>query len=197
MHKLASLLVGALALAPTAAFAHTGIGLAADHVHGFMHPLGGLDHILAMVAAGIFAYQLGGRALWAVPVTFVLVMAVAGGLGMAGMPLPFVESGIALSVIVLGAIVALGMKAPVAIAMGIAGLFAIFHGYAHGAELPSNASGLGYAFGFMLATALLHAAGIGLGHAVGRVGESYGKSVYRVAGAVVAIAGVGLLTGAV
>ena len=136
-------------------------------MHGFMHPLSGLDHQLAMILVGIFAYQLGGRALWLVPLTFVSVMAVGGFLGIAGMPVPFIEIGIALSVIVLGAIVAFGVKAPLAVAMGIVGLFAIFHGHAHGSEMPLDASGLEYGLGFMLATALLHAVGIGIGFMIG------------------------------
>jgi len=118
-------------LAPTAALAHTGVGDTSGFMHGFMHPLGGLDHQLAMILVGIFAYQLGGRALWLVPLTFVGVMAIGGLLGVAGIPVPFIELGIALSVIVLGAIVAFGVKVPVAAAMGIVGLFAIFHGHAH------------------------------------------------------------------
>src|SRR5262245_24077658 len=108
-----------LCLVPTAAHAHVGVGRASGFMHGFVHPLGGLDHQLAMILVGIFAYQLGGRALWLVPLTFVLVMAVGGFLGVMGVPVPFIEVGIALSVIVLGAIVAFGVKAPVAIAMAI------------------------------------------------------------------------------
>jgi urease accessory protein len=185
-------------LAPTAAFAHPGI---AGHTHGFMqgfmHPLGGIDHILAMVTVGIFAFQLGGRALWLVPAAFVLVMAGGGVLGVIGMPLPFVEVGIALSVIVLGAVVALGVRAPVAAAVGLVGFFAIFHGHAHGAEMAPDVAGAAYGLGFMAATALLHGFGIGLGGLIGRVGSTYGKVVYRVAGSLVALAGVGLLTGLV
>ena len=134
-------------LSPTAAFAHTGIGETSGFAHGFMHPIGGLDHVLAMVMVGIFAFQLGGRALLLVPLTFVGVMALGGGLGVAGIPVPFVEIGIALSVVVLGAVVALNVKAPVAVAMGIVGMFAIFHGHAHGAEMPENAGGIAYAAG--------------------------------------------------
>src|SRR5262245_41105334 len=130
---------------PTVAFAHTGVGEASGFVHGFGHPVSGLDHILAMVMVGLFAYQLGSRALWLVPATFVLAMAAGGVLGVTGLNVPFIEMGIALSVIVLGAIVAVGVKAPVAVAMGIVGLFATFHGYAHGAEMPENAGGLAYA----------------------------------------------------
>lgn len=190
-----SLLAALLVLAPGAAFAHVGAGDTSGFAHGFMHPVTGIDHVLAMVAVGVFAYQLGGRALWLVPGTFVLVMAAGGALGMAGIALPHVETGIALSVVVLGAIIALGVKAPVAIAMGIAGLFAIFHGHAHGAEMPSDVAGAEYAAGFMLGTALLHAAGIALGFLLGWVGERYSQAIVRVAGALVSIAGVGLLAG--
>ncbi|MCX5496780.1 HupE/UreJ family protein [Kaistia dalseonensis] len=190
-------IASSLALAPTLAFAHPGGPEAHGFVHGFAHPISGLDHILAMVLVGIFAWQLGGRALWLVPATFVTVMALGGGLGMAGINLPFVEIGIALSVVVLGAIVAFGVKAPVAAAMGIVGLFAVFHGYAHGAEMPESAGGLAYAAGFMLATAALHVAGIGVGFLIGKISETHGQAVVRTTGALAAVAGVGLLTGLV
>ena len=160
MKRFLQLAIIALFLAPTAALAHVGVGNTSGFMHGFMHPLSGLDHQLAMILVGVFAYQLGGRALWLVPLTFVSVMALSGFLGVAGIPVPFVEIGIALSVIVLGAVVAFGVKAPVALAMGAVGLFAIFHGHAHGTEMPLDASGFEYGIGFMLATAVLHAAGI-------------------------------------
>jgi len=102
--------MGACALAPSLAFAHTGVGPTQGFVHGFMHPVSGIDHILAMVTVGVFAWQLGGRALWAVPAAFVTIMALGGALGMSGIGLPFVELGIALSVVVLGAVVALGVS---------------------------------------------------------------------------------------
>ncbi|WP_442581718.1 HupE/UreJ family protein [Mesorhizobium sp. ASY16-5R] len=188
-------LAATLAFLPTAALAHTGAGHARGFMHGFGHPISGLDHILAMVMVGVFAWQLGGRALWLVPATFVLVMAFGGALGLAGIEAPYVETGIALSVVVLGAVVALGVKAPVAMAMGLVGLFAIFHGHAHGAEMPEDAGGLAYAAGFMIATALLHVAGIGVGMLVGKASESYGQVVVRTAGGLAAVAGVGLLTG--
>ncbi|HWT58994.1 MAG TPA: HupE/UreJ family protein [Rhizobium sp.] len=190
---------GLLALAatalPAAAYAHPAIGEAAGFSHGFAHPMSGLDHILAMVMVGVFAFQLGGRATWQVPTTFVLVMALGGALGVAGINIPFVETGIALSVVVLGAIVALHVKAPTAVAMGVVGLFAIFHGHAHGAEMPEDAGGAAYAAGFMIATALLHAAGLALGYVIGRAGERQGAFVTRAAGSVAAIAGVGILAG--
>jgi urease accessory protein len=182
-----------LTLIPTAALAHPGIGDAHGFVQGFAHPLGGLDHILAMVTVGIFAWQLGGRAIWLVPLSFVLAMAAGGVLAMLGVSVPLVELGIALSVIVLGAVVALGVKAPLAIAMGLVGLFAIFHGHAHGTEMPLDASGSAYGAGFVLATALLHIAGIAVGVAIGRVGDAYGRAAYRFGGALVALFGVAFL----
>ena len=116
-----------------------------------------------MILVGIFAYQLGGRALWLVPLTFVSVMAVGGFLGIFAVPIPFVEIGITFSAIVLGAIVAFDINTPVAVAIGVVGLFAIFHGHAHGSEMPMDASALEYGIGFMLATALLHTIGIVIG----------------------------------
>lgn len=187
----------ALTLLPQLAFAHTGAGAVHGFSHGFAHPLGGLDHLLAMVTVGIFAWQLGGRAVWAVPATFVGLMAVGGALGISGIDVPFVELGIALSVIVLGGVVAFGLKAPLAAAMAMVGFFAIFHGHAHGAEMPADASGLAYGLGFMVATAGLHLAGIGLGMAIGRFGELHGEKFVRGAGAAVAVAGVGIMAGLV
>ncbi|MBB3312519.1 urease accessory protein [Rhizobium sp. BK196] len=190
-----SVLALAAAALPVAAYAHTGVGEAAGLAHGFSHPISGLDHILAMVMVGILAFQLGGRAVWAVPATFLLVMALGGAFGIAGINVPFVETGIALSVIVLGAIIALNIRASTSVAMGIVGLFAIFHGHAHGAEMPETATGVAYAAGFMIATALLHVAGLGLGLMIARFGQRRGAVVVRSAGGVAAVAGAGLLTG--
>ncbi len=174
------------------AFAHTGVDHAAGLVHGFMHPVGGLDHVLAMVAVGLFAAVIGGRALWLVPASFVSFMLVGGGLGMSGVEIPYVEAGIALSVVVLGAAVALRWQAPLAVAMALAAVFAIFHGHAHGSEMPADSSGAAYALGFMAATALLHAAGVGSGLGLARVIDS---RIVRVGGAAIAAAGAGLATG--
>ena len=156
--------------------------------------MGGLDHVLAMVAVGLFASMLGGRALWLVPAAFVAMMGVGGLAGISGVELPFVEIGIAASVIVLGAAVALRVKAPTAIAMGLVSFFAIFHGFAHGAEMPADASGLNYAVGFMLTTALLHAAGIAAGLASTQF-ASRSDLLVRAGGSAMALAGVGILTG--
>ena len=179
---------------PGAALAHPGHD-AGGFAHGVMHPFGGLDHLLAMVAVGLYAALLGGRALWLVPATFVGVMALGGALGAAGYPLPHVETGIALSVIVLGLAVALRANLPTLAAMALAGLFAIFHGHAHGAEMPADAAAVSYSAGFMLATALLHGAGIAIGLAAGRLAER-GSRVIQLAGGAVALAGVVILAGA-
>ncbi len=186
-------IVAAIAFLPTAAFAHTGLGHVHGFVQGFVHPLGGLDHALAMVMVGIFAWQLGGRAVWLVPATFILVLAAGGGLGFAGGALPFVEIGIAGSVVALGAMVALRVNAPVALAAAIAGVFAIFHGFAHGSEMPAAADGLTYAAGFLLATALLLAGGVAIGFLAGRVAETQGRLIYRVGGGLAVIAGIAML----
>jgi len=180
---------------PTAAFAHTGHGDTAGLLHGFMHPIGGIDHILAMVAVGVFAYVLGGKALWLVPLSFVGMMAVGFLLGVGQVDVPFVELGIALSSIVIGAAAAWGRPMPVAAAMALVGAFAIFHGHAHGAEMPVDASGLEYAAGFIAATALLHAAGIAAAMAVAKLVGRYGKVVAQVAGGLFALGGVGVLAG--
>jgi urease accessory protein len=194
-HSLPRLALLAAMLAPNVAFAHTGVEATGGLAHGFMHPIGGLDHVLAMVLVGVLAWQLGGRALWLVPLTFVAVMALAGAVGVAGIGLPLVEIGIAMTVVVLGAVVASGAKAPVAAAMAMAGLFAIFHGHAHGAEMPETMAGAVYAVGFMLGTALLHLVGLGVGCVLGSLGERRGRTMTRAAGGVAAIAGVAILTG--
>ena len=151
-----------LVFAPTIALAHTGHADTSGLLQGFSHPITGIDHVLAMVAVGVLAPQLGGRALWLVPLGFVGVMAVAGALGMAGMQLPAPEIGIALSVFVLGLAVAFRLNLPDLAAMALVGFFAVFHGHAHGAEMPAAASGVPYAAGFVGATAMLHAVGVGI-----------------------------------
>jgi urease accessory protein len=189
------LLTGLLLLASSAAYAHTGVGTTSGFTHGFVHPIGGIDHVLAMVAVGLFAAHLGGRALWAVPLSFVTMMAAAGAAGMGGLALPFVEIGIGLSVVVLGAAVASRLHLPTVAAMALVGLFAIFHGHAHGAEMPETASGFEYALGFVLATAGLHDCGIGLGLVLDKMGEATGGRISRVAGSAMAVAGLAILGG--
>jgi urease accessory protein len=144
------------------AFGHDG-GAASGFASGFMHPLLGWDHIAAMVAVGIWGAFLGAPAIWVLPVVFPMVMAFGGALGILGMPLPGVEVGIALSAIVLGLMVALAARPPLWVAVVFVGAFAIFHGHAHGTELPAAADGVAFAGGFVLATGLLHLSGIVLG----------------------------------
>jgi urease accessory protein len=159
------LLAAAFVLVGTHAEAHPGVhGIA--FAQGLAHPFLGLDHVLAMVAVGLWAAQLGGRALWAVPAAFVAAVAVGGALGIVGVALPSVELGIALSLVGLGLMVALRVRPGLALSMALVTLFALFHGHAHGTELPAAAPALGYGAGFVLATALLHLAGIAAGLAL-------------------------------
>jgi urease accessory protein len=161
-----------------------------DFATGLTHPLSGLDHILAMVAVGLWAAQRGGRALWLVPLTFVLTMAAGGVLGFLGIALPYIELGIAGSVLILGILVALASRLSLTASMALVGLFAIFHGYAHGAEMAAEASALWYSLGFMLATAMLHLSGIGIGLAAR---QGLPAQLLRVGGAAIAASGVWLL----
>lgn len=189
-----TLLAAALVLVPSLALAHPGLpGHAHDLATGFVHPLGGIDHVLAMVAVGLFAAQLGGRALWLVPASFVAAMAAAGLAGMSGLALPMTEVGIAASIVVLGGAIALRLAMPVAAAMALVAFFAMFHGYAHGLETPETASGLLYGLGFVAATALLHGLGIAIGLMVGRLEGTSGRNLVRVAGSLAAITGVVML----
>lgn len=182
-----------LSLLPSAAYAHVGVGDAHGFTHGFAHPLSGIDHILAMTAVGLFAAHLGGRAIWLVPASFVGVMSVAGVLGAFGVPLPFIETGIAISVIALGLIVAFEVKVPIAAAMALVGFFAVFHGHAHGAEMPEDASGLAYGVGFVVATALLHAFGVGIGFVLGRAASLKGEKILQLSGCAISLVGAAIL----
>ena len=191
---VASLSVGLLAgLSP--AWAHTGLGDTAGFSHGFLHPFLGLDHLLAMVAVGIFAARCGGRALFLVPATFLVVMAAAGALASAGVGLPFAEIGIGVSVVALGAAIASGFSPPLAVGMALVGLFAVFHGHAHGAEMPETASGLAYGTGFVLATAILHAVGLAIGIGLGQLGAGSARRTAQIGGGAIALAGAAILAG--
>lgn len=194
--SLALFATALLALLPEAALAHTGHAAAGGLASGFLHPLGGLDHVLAMVAVGLLAWTLGGRALWLVPLAFVAAMALGGAVGMAGVPLPLVELGIGLSVVAIGGLVALGLRLPTALAMGIAAVFAVFHGHAHGTEMSPGASALGYGLGFVAATALLHASGILAGLGLGKLATA-GGGLTRASGAAIAALGVLLIAGTI
>ncbi|MQQ07895.1 Ni/Fe hydrogenase [Epibacterium sp. SM1979] len=147
----------------SAAAAHTGDGINSGFASGFWHPILGWDHVVAMVAVGLWGAFLGQPAIWVLPVVFPMVMAFGGALGILGVPLPAVETGIALSGVILGLLVATAARAPLWVASVIVGFFAIFHGHAHGTELPDVFNAYGYAVGFVIGTGLLHMAGIGLG----------------------------------
>lgn len=191
--KMKTFLPGALLLmTATAASAHSEAGAAGGFASGLLHPVTGLDHVVAMVAVGLWGGFLGKRAMWALPVIFPMVMALGGALGVAGVPLPFVEIGIALSGVVLGLMVAFTVKPPLWVAGVIVGVFAIFHGHAHGTELPEAASPLTYAIGFVIATGLLHLAGIAFGLLAKWPG---GMIAVRAGGAAIAITGLLFLTG--
>ncbi|MCG3206344.1 MAG: hypothetical protein KCHDKBKB_03080 [Elusimicrobia bacterium] len=170
-------------------------GLAQAHIipgeshgltHGFAHPLMGLDHVLAMIAVGLWAAQLGKKAYWRVPTTFVGIMAAGAILGIAGFRVAFVEEGILLSVLILGVLIATAAPLSVGLSQLIVGLFALFHGHSHGTEMPMAASGLAYGVGFIASTALLHGLGIGLAILSQKVN---GSRVIRYAGAAIACAG--------
>ena len=184
-----------LIVSPGLAFAHTGIDHGAGFFHGLAHPVGGLDHVLAMVAVGVFAFVLGGRALWLVPLSFVGAMVAGFALGLAQVQLPFVELAIALSSIAIGGAAAMGRPMPVGVAMALVGTFAVFHGHAHGAEMTKSVGGLTYALGFITTTALLHLAGIAAAFGVAGLTGRFGKATARLAGAAFALGGVGVLAG--
>jgi urease accessory protein len=189
-NRLAVLLAGLVLAMPGAALAHTGVAPASGFAAGFLHPVAGLDHVLAMVAVGLWAAQIGGRALWIVPATFVTVMIAGAVLGMAAVTVPVVELGIIGSVLVLGGLVALGRALPLVLAAAVVGLFAAFHGVAHGTEMPVAASGLLYGLGFALATTLLHAAGLALGFAAQALQS---RPLVRIGGGAIAATGLVLL----
>jgi urease accessory protein len=177
----------------TVAFAHSdAAGMSGGFTSGFTHPLFGWDHVAAMVAVGLWGAFLGRPAIWILPVVFPLVMAFGGALGVAGVPLPAVETGIAASALVLGLMVVLAVRPPLWVAAVLVGAFAIFHGHAHGTELPEAASPLTYSLGFVIATGLLHLTGIAFGE-LSR--WPWGSTAVRAGGAVIALAGVGFLTG--
>ena len=177
---------------PAPALAHTGERVAAGLLSGFLHPLTGIDHLLAMVAVGIWGTQLGRPAIWLLPLTFPLVMSVGGVLGVRGVPIPAVEFGVAGSAAALGLMILLAARPPIAVAAVLVGAFAIFHGHAHGTELPGAADPLAYGAGFVLVTGLLHATGIGIG-LIDR--WPAGALALRGAGAVIGAVGVYLLLG--
>jgi urease accessory protein len=185
------LLLLVLSLAwPAMVFAHTRGGEVLGLTSGLLHPVSGLDHVLAMIAVGLWGAQLGTPAVWLLPVAFPMVMAFGGMLGLMGVMLPGIEVGIALSAIALGFAVFREARPPLWVAAFLVGFFAIFHGHAHGTELPPGANGVLYSLGFVIATGTLHAVGISIG-LVHR--WPAGQTALRVVGAIVALAGVAFL----
>ena len=182
-----------LCLLSFSAFAHSGAIASNGFMSGLMHPVNGFDHVAAMVAVGIWGAFLGRPAIWVLPIVFPMVMAFGGTLGIVGVPIPFIEIGIALSSIVIGTMIAFAVKPPLWVAAVIVGAFAIFHGYAHGTELPGSVSPMAYSAGFVLSTGLLHLVGILFGEVL-RIPK--GELVLRAAGVMIALAGLGFLTGA-
>jgi len=188
------LMLSALALALSmfagSAAAHSGTGLAGSFASGFAHPFGGGDHLLAMVCVGIWGALLGSRLRYGLPMVFPLLMVGGAIAGMFALPLPPVELGIALSVVVLGGCIAAAWRAPAWLAIAIVSLFGLFHGYAHGRELPSAADPVGYSLGFVFATGLLHVLGIALGEGALRAGQ---LRIIRAVGAAIGLIGVAYL----
>jgi urease accessory protein len=181
-----------LALFAGLASSHEGTDLAGGFSSGFMHPIVGWDHVVAMVAVGLWGAFLGTPAIWILPVVFPLVMAFGGALGVMGVPVPAVETGIAVSAVILGLMVAAAARPNIWVAALIVGIFAIFHGHAHGTELPGAVNPIAYSLGFVFATGLLHLAGIAFGSLAH---WPAGKMLVRAGGGVIALAGVGFLTG--
>lgn len=190
--QVLALLLGCTLAGP--ALAHEAGGAAGGFVSGFLHPLAGPDHVVAMVAVGLWGAFLGRPALWLLPVVFPLVMAAGGAAGVLGLPLPGVEVGIALSAIALGGSVAWGWRAPLALAAVLVGAFAVFHGHAHGTELPQSADPVAYSLGFVIATGLLHLAGIAFGELTR---WPWGGRVVRGLGVLIALVGAGFLVRAI
>ncbi|MEM7075250.1 MAG: HupE/UreJ family protein [Pseudomonadota bacterium] len=193
-HTHVIVLAIALICASTAlpALAHTGDGHAGGFVSGFTHPILGWDHVAAMIAVGLWGAFLGSPAIWILPVVFPLVMALGAVAGIAGIPVPAIEMGIALSAVVLGVMIVFAIKPPIWICAVIVGTFAIFHGYAHGTELPSNVNALAYAVGFVISTGLLHMTGVAFGLLVR---WPVGRAAVRGAGGLILFAGIAFLTG--
>jgi urease accessory protein len=197
LRKINTIVVLSVLLATASpALAHVGISDASHLSSGFLHPLRGLDHILAMIAVGLYACQLGGRNIWLVPLAFGATMIFGGLLGYVGFPLPYVEHGIGISIVIIGLAIASGVKLPTAAATTLVGLFAAFHGHAHGTEGAGlGVSFLPYAAGFVVATALLHCFGVAIGLGLQQRGGRTALIAERALGVCGAIVGAALLAG--
>jgi urease accessory protein len=180
-----------LVVVASPAAAHTG-DMAGGFFGGFAHPMFGADHVVAMVAVGLWGVFLGAPAIWLLPIVFPLVMALGGVLGILGVPIPAVETGIATSAVVLGLMVALAARPPLWVAAVLVGAFAVFHGHAHGGELPAGADAVAYSLGFVVATGFLHLCGIAFGTLAA---WPAGRIAVRTAGGAIALAGIAFLAG--
>ena len=187
-NKLSSF--AAFIFAPVLLFAHPDFGSSTGFMHGFAHPLSGLDHMIAMVAIGIWAVQVGGKATWLIPLSFVSMMILGGVLGASGVAIPFVEKGIIMSVLILGVLIIASVRMPVVLGMIVAGLFALCHGHVHGTEISATATGLAFIAGFTISTIMLHASGIGLSYTLIHVSKA---KLVRFAGIPIFIAGLAML----
>lgn len=193
MIRILSIAAGLCLFGIAPALAHEGAGVAGGLVSGFLHPITGWDHVAAMVAVGLWGAFLGQPAIWQLPVIFPLVMVFGGILGVAGVPIPEVETGIAASALILGLMVTAAARPPLWVAWLIVGVFAIFHGHAHGTELPEAANAVSFSVGFVIGTGLMHLVGI----AFGLLSHwPQGRVAVRAGGGVIALAGLGFLTGA-
>ncbi|MEO0958380.1 MAG: HupE/UreJ family protein [Pseudomonadota bacterium] len=191
-HLLFACLLALIAAVPRSAMAHSAGGIPGGFVSGFVHPMVGWDHVVAMVAVGLWGAFLGAPAIWSLPVVFPLVMAFGAVLGIVGVPVPAVEIGIAASAVVLGLLILFKARLPLVAASLIVGAFAIFHGYAHGTELPAAANPAAYAVGFVIATGLLHLAGIAFGLLIR---QPRGVYAVQAGGGVISLVGVAFLFG--
>ncbi|MCB0362813.1 MAG: HupE/UreJ family protein [Bdellovibrionales bacterium] len=188
--KVVALISGIFLLFPLLANAHLGVGSTAGTPAGFFHPFSGLDHLLAMLGVGFWAAQLGGRAIFLIPSSFISVMIFGWVLGISEVPLPFVEHGIILSVLITGIFIAIAVRLPLVACMFIVGFFALFHGYAHGSEMTFNVGFLSYMFGLITATTLLHGVGI---FAAKTLGLLKSEKAWRGVGAAITLAGLYLI----
>jgi urease accessory protein len=188
--EITRVVLALLLLLPVTAMAHVEGGSTTGMLAGFFHPLLGVDHLLAMVAVGLWAAQLGGRALWVTPATFVVMLLLGGAFGITNVAIPHSETGILLSVLLLGLLLVAAVRMPVVPSAVIVGIFALFHGYAHGVEMPLLSDGITYSLGFAITTALMHGVGILLGLQSARLHPDI--SVTRIAGLAIASSGVWL-----
>lgn len=200
MHRLSKTLITAVTCILAASIpvsAHVGVGPVDTFHRGLLHPIAGIDHVIVMIAVGLFAAKLGGRAVWLVPLSFVVTMIIGGIIGYYGWSLPMVETVIGFSVVVMSMAVALGARLPTTAATALVGVFALFHGHAHGTEGAGlSLAFIPYAVGFVAATITLHGAGVAFGVTLDRLAAGFAVTATRIAGIAGVIAGVSLLTGA-